>query len=249
MYQETHSLSTDVFGIIAIVVGQGTPTGANQFEDIYWNKEQLYIKTELKYPAENPTFTVMGTTPLQSVPYAIAADSLSKPLTKLSVTGVTTNLQEALFEVKNKDKQTIFAVYNEGVRIYVDNGAKGPKGGFAVGGFGTGKVPSQEYLRVTSDSTRIYVNQNAKGPKGGFAIGGFAGKEGEVRYMNITPLNYFIGHQSGKGIKTGQHNSILGFQSGQALTDGSRNSFFGYQSGFSNTTGTDNQGALIPSLE
>jgi len=240
VYQETHSLSTDEFGIIALVVGNGTPTGAELFGDIYWNKEQLYIKTELKYPATNPTFTEMGTAPLQSVPYAIAADSLSKPLTKLSVTGETSDLQEALFEVKNKDKQTIFAVYNEGVRIYVDNGAKGPKGGFAVGGFGTGKDPSQEYLRVTGDSTRIYVNENAKGPKGGFAIGGFAAKEGEVRYMNITPLNYFIGHESGKGLKEGQFNTIFGYQAGKALTNGNSNIFIGQTAGLRDTLGGNN---------
>jgi uncharacterized protein (TIGR02145 family) len=101
-------------------------------------------------------------------------------------------MEEALFEVKNKNGQTVFAVYNEGVRIYVDDGkAKGAtKGGFAIGGFSTLKSPGQEYMRVTRDSTRVYVNEDiSKGAtKGGFAIGGFStvkapGKE----YLLVTP--------------------------------------------------------------
>src|SRR4030065_861381 len=48
VYQEEHSLSTDEFGIMAIVIGDGTPIGTNLFEDIDWNEEPLYIKTELQ---------------------------------------------------------------------------------------------------------------------------------------------------------------------------------------------------------
>jgi len=43
VYQETHSLSTDEFGIMAIVIGDGTPTGTDLFKDIDWNEEPLYI--------------------------------------------------------------------------------------------------------------------------------------------------------------------------------------------------------------
>src|SRR4030042_1814321 len=109
VYQEEHLLSTDEFGVMAIVIGDGTPTGADLFEEIDWNEDPLYIKTELQYPVGG-SYTEMGTAPLMSVPYAMVADSLSRPLTKLTVTGETTNMEEALFEVKNKDGQTIFAV-------------------------------------------------------------------------------------------------------------------------------------------
>jgi hypothetical protein len=42
---------------------------------------------------------------------------LTGSLKKLAVAGGTTNMEEALFEVKNNLGQTVFAVYNEGVRI------------------------------------------------------------------------------------------------------------------------------------
>src|SRR4030043_259327 len=185
VYQEEHSLSTDEFGIMAIVIGDGTPIGTNLFEDIDWNEEPLYIKTELQYPVGG-SYAEVGTAPLMSVPYAMVADSLSRPLTKLTVTGETADMTEALFEVRNKDGQLVFAVYNEGVRIYVDDGSKGPKGGFAIGGFSTGKTPSQPYLIVNPDTVRIYINDTGKASKGGFAIGGFGTTKGVgASFLNV----------------------------------------------------------------
>jgi hypothetical protein len=237
------------------------------------------------------------------------------------VLGETTDDEEPLFEVKNKDGQTIFAVYNNGVRVYVDTadtkgpkggfavggfssskgsteylnispgsvriyvdttGTKGPKGGFAVGGYSSSKGAGQEYMRITGDSVRIYIDTtNAKGPKGGFAVGGYSSSKGPGReflrvtddstrvyvntddskgpkggfavggyspgksdnatgFMHMTKKNYFIGHESGKSITTGQYNSFLGYQSGYYSTSGSNNIFLGYQSGFKNIEGFDN---------
>lgn len=165
------------------------------------------------------------------------------PRSTLSVYGTTPN-DSAIFEVKNNDGYTVFAVYNEGVRINIDEqiAVKGSKGGFAIGGFDRSKGPIQEYLRVTSDSTRVYVNQNAsKGPKGGFAIGGFDGSKGlTFDYVNLTPDNYFIGHGSGSAITSGLYNSFFGYNSGMSTTSGSDNIFMGYQGGFQNTTGSYN---------
>ncbi len=86
----------------------------------------------------------------------------------------------ALFEVKNKNGQTIFAVYDGGVRIYVDDNASKintDKGGFAVGGYRLNKSMTNEYLRVTPDSVRIYIREDdgakINTDKGGFAVGGY----------------------------------------------------------------------------
>ncbi|MCX6302205.1 MAG: tail fiber domain-containing protein [Bacteroidia bacterium] len=162
---------------------------------------------------------------------------------KLVIKGVETSPDSALFRVKNKNGQTVFAVYNEGVRVYVDDGvAKGPKGGFAIGGFGTDKGTSQNFLTVTSDSVRVYVDQNpVKGPKGGFAIGGFGtAKAGSESFLQLTPKNYFIGHNSGKSITTGLYNLFLGYMSGYSTTEGSANTFLGDSTGFNNTEGSYN---------
>ncbi|MBI5009136.1 MAG: fibrobacter succinogenes major paralogous domain-containing protein [Bacteroidia bacterium] len=119
---------------------------------------------------------------------ATVAEKLNNPVDKLQITGQTDNLEEALFEIKNKNGQTVFAVYNEGVRIFVDNGSsKGSKGGFAIGGFGSSKAPSQDLFVVNPDSIRAYVNTDpaVKGSKGGFAIGGFGSSKGSKQDLLV----------------------------------------------------------------
>jgi hypothetical protein len=242
IWQETQSVTTNQFGLLGLVVGKGTRTGgtATLFSDINWGAQLVYLKTEIKYPTAS--YADMGTTQLWSVPYSITANDLSGPVKKLGITGTTLDLQEALFEVKNNTGQTVFAVYNEGVRVFVDDGAKGSKGGFAIGGFGSAKAPSQEYLRVTKDSTRVYVNPLvSKGSKGGFAIGGFdQAKSPATNYLNLTSQNYFIGLGAGKSTTTGVYNSFMGYLSGASNTTGSSNVFLGFNTGFSNTSGSSN---------
>ncbi len=210
LYQETHSLSTDEFGIISIIVGQGAPWGTSDFDEIDWNDEPLKLKTEVQYPVGG-SYTLMGTAPLMSVPNAMVADSLGGPLKNLTVKGSATAPDtEALFEVKNTTGQTVFAVYNERVRIYVnDQDAKGPKGGFAIGGFGLGKTIPHEYLFISGDSVRVYIdNTDAdKGPKGGFAIGGFGtaktGPQNLLTVSNDSVRIYIDNDDTDKGPKGG----------------------------------------------
>jgi uncharacterized protein (TIGR02145 family) len=246
VYSESHSTTTDNFGLVSLEIGKGTVTSGT-FSSINWSSGTFYVKVTVDG-------VEMGTTQLLSVPYALYAtkagngfsgsyndltnkpalanvatsgsyndllnkpalfdgvysnltgkptyaavatsgsysDLLNKPvldtMSHFTVKGKTSDLGEALFEVRNKNGQTVFAVYNEGVRIYVDDGAKGPKGGFAIGGFGTSKAPSQTYFSVSGDSIRAYINESAKGPKGGFAIGGYGSSKGLTpEYLRVTP--------------------------------------------------------------
>ena len=64
----------------------------------------------------------MGSTRFWSVPYSQVSGALSGSLNKLAVKGNVVSPDSALFEVKNNTGQTVFAVYNEGVRVYVDDG-------------------------------------------------------------------------------------------------------------------------------
>ena len=103
------------------------------------------------------------------------------------------NPDSAIFEVKNKNGQTIFAVYDGGVRIWVDDtDAKinTDKGGFAVGGYRLNKSTTNEYLRVTPDSVRVYIREDdgakINTDKGGFAVGGYRlNKSTTNQYFNI----------------------------------------------------------------
>jgi hypothetical protein len=188
-WQELYSsVTTNSYGLINLIIGKGSRIAgtATNFSTIDWSITPKFVKTEINYGG----WKNMGSSRLWSVPYAMVAGDLDGPLKKLSVTGETGLLDEALFEVKNKDGQTIFAVYNEGVRVYVSDGSKGSKGGFAVGGFGTDKKSeSTKYLMVSKDSVKIYLDNNplTKKPKGGFAVGGFDLTKGIVQdYFNVT---------------------------------------------------------------
>lgn len=177
IWEEQQSVSTNAFGLFSIEVGnplatktQGT---ASTFSTIDWKTQPLFIGTKIYF---QNAWKIMGSERLRSVPYAMIANNITGPVDKLVINGVSTYLDDALFEVKNNTGQTIFAVYNEGVRVYVDDGRKGSKGGFAIGGFDGTETSIQEYFRVTRDSTRIYINSD-KGPKGGFSIGSFGNIE------------------------------------------------------------------------
>jgi trimeric autotransporter adhesin len=283
IWQEEHpDVTANQDGLISLVVGTGTHTGgsSSSFAAINWSAQVLYLKTEVKYPASD--WTDMGTSQIWAVPYTLMAKNVEGPLTKLGIEGTTSDMEEALFEVKNKSGNTVFAVYNEGVRAYVGDGdAKGVKGGFSVGGFDDSKgvhdlmtvnndsvriyidnantkgvkggfsvggfdqskaITVRKLFTVSDDSVRIYVNSNpGKGVKGGFSVGGYDNSKGSViPFVDLTPRNYFIGHEAGSKITTGLYNSFLGYQSGKQNTQGNSNIFIGYQSGYSNTLGEDN---------
>ncbi|MBU0765475.1 MAG: hypothetical protein KJ607_11635, partial [Bacteroidetes bacterium] len=93
----------------------------------------------------------------------------------------------------NSDGDTVFAVYSQGVRIYVADDttskASGNKAGFAVGGFSLSKGLTNEFFRVTPDSVRVYINETgtkAGVNRGGFAVGGFSlSKDVTDYYFNI----------------------------------------------------------------
>jgi hypothetical protein len=214
-WKEQHStVSTNAYGLFSLIIGKGARDGSSTvpaFSDINWTVTPKFIKTEIFYQS---SLKNMGSSRFWTVPYSMVAGELGGSIDKLEVAGKTTSLEEALFEVKNKDGRTVFAVYNEGVRIYVDDGdpGKGPRGGFVIGGFDktkgipqdyfivnsdsirayinndTGKAEREEFLRVTRDSTRVYLNDTGtKSAKGGFVIGGFDHAKGGIQdFLNIS---------------------------------------------------------------
>ncbi|OFX24966.1 MAG: hypothetical protein A2033_16290 [Bacteroidetes bacterium GWA2_31_9] len=114
----------------------------------------------------------------------------------IEVKGTTgASASSSLFHVLNASGDTIFAVYDGGVRInvYDDTLAKAntSKGGFAVGGFSPSKGTfTNDYLRITPDSIRMYIEEGAVNKattsKGGFAVGGFSpSKAVPSDYFNI----------------------------------------------------------------
>ena len=195
VWEETHSgVKTNSLGMFTVILGTGTKNqgSASSFSSIVWTPGPYFVGTKISQDGGS-TWKIMGSAKLWTVPYAMVsakADGLNAGAKVVSTNDATS---DALFEVKRKDGQTVFAVYPDAVNVFVPSGGKGVKGGFAIGGFGE-KAPSQDYFRVTPDSVRIYIDNtpSTKGGKGGFAIGGFdATKGGILRnyYMNVSGTN------------------------------------------------------------
>jgi len=188
VYSETFNKTTSAQGVVNIAIGGGD---AVSFAAVPWS-ENIFIQTEVKKSSES-TFTDLGTTQILSVPYALTAGNVKEVK---SLPG--SNVDDPIFVVKNNDGQIVFAVYQDGVRINIDDKGltKGARGGFAIGGLSQTKASTNpDYMTITADSARFYFNNSTaiKGSRGGFAVGGLSqSKGGTQEYFKVTSdTSYF----------------------------------------------------------
>ncbi len=125
----------------------------------------------------------------------------------------------------------------DSTRVYVNEntGTKGKVGGFAVSGRSPSKGTTQPMFFTTFDSTRIFTNDTISG----FGIRDNS-KGTATSYMQLTPLNYFIGHRAGESITTGRYNTFIGYETGSKSTWGNGNMFIGFNAGHENVDGALN---------
>lgn len=71
-YEELHSVDTDIYGMFAIVVGQGIQISTDDFESIDWSVFPKYLKIELDINGDG-TFQLSSVQELWSTPYALMA--------------------------------------------------------------------------------------------------------------------------------------------------------------------------------
>jgi len=266
LYSEIQQRTTSSQGIVTLTVGEGTDTGGEPgvFSDIPWNAGNILMRIELD-PEGGSNFTSMGDPiKLQSVPYALYAE----PVKEISSNSNAID-DEPIFLVRNKEGKVVFAVYQGGVRVYVDDSGeeKGSRSGFAVGGLTNQAKQEVEYFRITPDSARILVNEsskNGKGARGGFAVGGLTNQAKlppwrDLMYIAPDSARIWVNSASAKGTRGGfavgglankadasnfimltPENYFIGHRSGSLNTTGRFNSFIGYESGLSNRTGESN---------
>lgn len=72
VYSETHSVTTDLFGLFKLVIGQGSyhSGSVNDFGSINWGESSHFLKVEVNF---GDGFISMGTMPFLAVPYALYA--------------------------------------------------------------------------------------------------------------------------------------------------------------------------------
>ena len=178
--------------------------------------------------------------------------------------------EDPIFLVRNSAGQIVFAVYESGVRIYVDDeGTKGTRGGFAVGGLSDQNKDEDgvKFLSVTPDSVRININMESlgKSTRGGFAVGGLSDQNkstpNDLLFIAPEKARIYVNTDSQKSTRGGfavgglsdqnkeeesnfiyltPENYLIGQDAGASLTTGLYNSFMGYQAGKNTTVGQKN---------
>jgi len=204
---------------------------------------RIYVNDTVSNKGKVGGFAVSGRNPAKNTSTDIlfvTADS-----TRVYVnedTGVKGKVGGFAVSGRNPAKGTIkdyLQVTRDSTRVYVEESAtKGKVGGFAVSGRNPSKGTTQSMFVTTIDSTRIFTQDTI----GGFGV--YDSRDAGSSYMHLTPLNYFIGHNSGQKIEydplnpgMGKYNTFFGYKAGENTVSGFKNIFMGYQAGQSNVSG------------
>src|SRR5690554_5053032 len=75
VYSETHSTSTNVTGLIQLVIGEGHASEGQSFSAINFGNDNYFINLAID-PAGGTDYADLGTTRLLSVPYALVAKNV-----------------------------------------------------------------------------------------------------------------------------------------------------------------------------
>jgi len=111
VYSETHSPTTNQFGLFTLAIGTGTLVDG-QFDTIAWSKNQYWLQVEMD-PTGGVTYTDMGTNQLLSVPYAMYAENSvweRNPVGihyKGGLAGIGTDTPEKILHLYNDDTPCI----------------------------------------------------------------------------------------------------------------------------------------------
>ena len=174
-YRETQTASTNAYGVLSVTVGAGKADGGKTLNDVDWASGNIWLHIEIDTKG-GTNYTDLGATKLQAVPYAYYALNEKKPTTSAS--------SDALFEVKDKDGNVIFAVYPEGVYVYVDDADKSNdkvlRSGFVVKGRSNTKDDGKDYFAINADGTQVFVDPGGddKVLRSGFVVKGRSATKG-----------------------------------------------------------------------
>ena len=209
VYSETQKPKTNQYGNVKVEVGNGRKVSGD-FAAVPWSTMQVMMKIEAD-PNGGTDYIDLGTIQLQPAPYAMYATAAG--MVNTVEAGEPKSDSNALFEVKDKDGNVVFAVYPDGVRVFVDDAdstaAKAMRTGFAVSGRRAAKEGGEaNYFEVTAGGTQVLVDEDtaAKAMRTGFAVAGRrAAKDGSADLFTVssTGTQIYIGEQEGKPISTG----------------------------------------------
>jgi hypothetical protein len=210
VYIEEHTATSNSFGLVQLNIGNGTIVEGT-FSAIEWGSAEYFIQVEMDLEG-GTNYSVIGTSQLLSVPYAIYATHVS-------------NTDDADADATNEIQNLTLDVSSNELSISQGNAVKLPYDSsfwktndstvYYIGkrvGVGSQKVNSKLEVRaddsftssdtlfvvkdnqgkpvfaVFPDGAKIFVDESQKGKVGGFAISGrTASKAAEQDIFRVTP--------------------------------------------------------------
>lgn len=225
VYSETHTATTDNFGLFSIMIGGGTLV-SGAFNTIAWGSNTYYVQVEMDATG-GTNYQNMGTSQLVSVPYALYAKTAGGGAPGWGLTGNAGTNPATNFVGTTDEQPLVFKTFNEvSGRIDYDTPFNTSLGNRTllsntIGGFNTAIGYNALFTNTEgSDNT---------------ALGNVALTFNTSGYNNTA---------SGSGAlyanTVGNNNTANGVSSLASNTTGENNTASGGFSLFSNTTGSEN---------
>lgn len=254
VFQESHSVTTNDFGLFTISIGEGTPL-VGTLGGVSWGSGAKYVEIEADLNG-GTSYADFGTTQLLSVPYAIYSNTAETALQAFLAAGTaignTSWWDGSSWTIDDNN------LFNNGNRIGI--GMNTPS--FKLDVKGDINIHADSSYRIGTrrmfwaDGTNIYIGENAgnasnfglsntfvgdnSGPVNGFGSWNtFMGAESGIA-NNAGNQNTFIGNRAGYSNTVANENTFIGAYAGQFNADGQHNSFVGVTTGNNNTSGAEN---------
>ncbi len=181
-YSEVQTPTTNEYGNVSVMIGSGSDAKGNFVTDVPWSSMNIMLKIEVDVKG-GTDYIELGQTQLLSVPYAMYAQSAGK----IEASQKTASVDDPIFEVKDKDGNLVFAVFPDGVKVYVDDtdaSKAARRSGFVVTGRSATKDgAAADYFAVNAEGTQVYVDDadSKAARRSGFVVTGrSATKDGEA---------------------------------------------------------------------
>ncbi len=236
MYVETHTKATNENGLVTLEIGGGTIVSGT-FAGIDWSTGVYFLKTETD-PAGGTSYSIIGTSQILSVPYALYAKTAEGTLTAASLLSDKNGDTRIVPELNTNDDYLRF--YTNGAeRLHIlPNGnietLQGNKSLIIGNGAGSG-VSSGTYNVFLGDSTGTKnTTSNTTGIQN-TAYGTWALASNTTGHFNTANGTLALASNT-----TGGSNTAYGFDALYSNTTGSNNTANGTKALYSNTTGYQN---------
>lgn len=221
VYSESFTAYTNQFGLFSINVGSGTVISGD-FSSISWGTNNYYIKTEMD-PAGGTAYSLMGTSQLLSVPYALYSEN-------------TENVDDADADPGNELQNLSIAGNN--LSINPGNTVAIPAGASEINDLSDGKTIGYSVFLGTGAGAAEFGTT-----KRNVALGYFALNNNTDGYYNTA-----AGYKALELNIDGIYNSAFGYEALLNNTSGEFNTAVGRGALHDNDTGSSNTACGVHAL-